>query len=90
MRRLIVNVLDLVCILLVIASTLAGVFAGLAQGGAMAVVVPLAAFVGSCLIAGSVLAITEIAKNTRKMIALLERTQASPTVADASVRTSIR
>lgn len=84
MRKIILTFVDFACYALVIASTVFSATAGyigafntvdgvLFQGVAGLVVGGFAGFASSALIAGSLLALTETAKNTRRILELMER-----------------
>ncbi len=86
MRNLILKALDFVAVALVVLATLGGLVMGLgiaSQPYAPTLVRVLApvlgialGFVSGVLVSGGILALTEIAKNTRRTVELLER--ASP------------
>ncbi|MBI4275356.1 MAG: hypothetical protein HY659_11730 [Rhizobiales bacterium] len=74
MRKLILGVLDFFCFLIVIVSTLIGArVASYTLGEIGLVVGGLVGFIVSALFAGGILALTEIAKNTRRMLEWMER-----------------
>lgn len=80
MRRLIVDLLDFLCLATIVVASLVGFWLG--GGGPNiqflgfsffgAVLGGAAAFVASSVVMGAILVLTEIAKNTRRMILLLE------------------
>ena len=83
MRAFIIATLDVLAVLLVIVFTLGGVVAGFgaASGPYVAEVAKIAlpilglvgGFASGALISGSILALTEIARNTRRTVDLLEK-----------------
>lgn len=79
MGRFIVSVLDFLCIAAIVLFSVAGFVAGgqfVNPYGQfqlhLAILYGLTAFLVGTIVFGAVLALTEIAKNTRKMIKLLE------------------
>lgn len=83
MRAFIIATLDVLAVLLVIVFTLAGAVGGYGAaggpyvGGGQKIVLVIFGLVGGfavgALISGSILALTEIARNTRRSVELLEK-----------------
>lgn len=76
MRRFIVDTLDFLAIAAILIATFLGAARGAQFGGPLGLVAgAIAAFVVSALAGGMVLALTEIAKNTRRLIELGEKAE---------------
>ena len=85
MRGLVIATLDVVAYLVLIAATVAGTLFGMTIAsnpyvGAMErslapILGTVAGFVGGVLVAGGVLVLTEIARNSRRTVELLQRLQ---------------
>lgn len=83
MRHLIIGTLDFLAVLLVVVTTIAAVVAAIPTvsnpyldvGSKLALVAGTSGvwLIGSVLVAGGVLALTEIARNSRRTVELLER-----------------
>jgi hypothetical protein len=83
MRGLIVGTLDFSCFLLVILLSLSGLIVGTHAGSlGLGILLGVCGFIVGSLIAGTILAIIEIAKNTRKMTMLLEQQLGSLSIID--------
>lgn len=78
MRRFVVDLLDFLCLAAIVLATIVGFSTGFAATRTFeyGVLYALASFVAASVVMGAVLAITEIAKNTRRLITLMETAEA--------------
>ncbi|WP_342149844.1 hypothetical protein [Methylorubrum sp. SB2] len=76
MRRFVVDLLDFLCLALIVLATvlcfLGGAF-GPNGNVVLGMLAAMAAFITTSVAMGAILAITEIAKNSRRMVALMEQ-----------------
>ena len=83
MRALILKIVDFAALALVVLATLAGLVGGLAVAFndyapplarlAAPILAPVAGFVGGALVAGGIIALLEIVRNTRRTAEAVER-----------------